>query len=261
MTYNFNGKVAVVTGAAMGIGKATAENFAASGAKVFALDISQKHLDSNSKEWLEKGYEIYGIQCDLSDAKSVASAFTQIEKVTPKLDFLANVAGVVKYGKIDEISEGDWDFMMDTNLKSMFLTCRAAVPLMRANGGGSIINVSSVQAIISQQTVAPYSASKGGIVSFTRSIALDYAKDGIRANSILPGSVETPMLRASGEQFAPENPEAAMQKWGKNHPIGYLIQPIDIARVIAFLASDDSKIITGAPILADGGLSSQASTP
>lgn len=258
MKYDFKGKVAVVTGGAMGIGKATAEYFAECGAKVFVLDISQKHLDTNSKEWSQQGLDIYSIQCDLSSAQSVASAFEIIKSKSPKLDFLANVAGVVRYGKIDELTEGDWDFMMDTNLKSMFFTCRASVPLMRANGGGSIINVSSIQAITSQQTVAPYSASKGGIVSFTRSIALDYAKDGIRANSVLPGSVETPMLRASGEQFAPEDPEGAMQKWGRAHPIGYLIQPIDIARVIAFLASDDSKIITGAPILADGGLSSQA---
>jgi NAD(P)-dependent dehydrogenase (short-subunit alcohol dehydrogenase family) len=161
-------------------------------------------LDANSKEWSQLGLEIYSIQCDLSSAQSVASAFEMIKSKSPKLDFLANVAGVVRYGKIDELTEGDWDFMMDTNLKSMFFTCRASVPLMRANGGGSIINVSSIQAITSQQTVAPYSASKGGIVSFTRSIALDYAKDGIRANSVLPGSVETPMLRASGEQFSPD---------------------------------------------------------
>ena len=258
MAYDFKGKKAVVTGAAMGIGKATAELFAEYGARVYGLDISKDALDRNSSEWSKRGLDIVPIQCDLSDGQSVAKAFQQISQDTKTLDCLANVAGVVRYGMIDEITENDWDFMMDTNLKAMFFTCRLSVPLMRANGGGSIINVSSVQAITSQQTVAPYSASKGGIVSFTRSIALDYAKDGIRANSILPGSVETPMLRASGEQFSPEDPEGAMQKWGKAHPIGYLIQPIDIARVIAFLASDDAKIITGAPILTDGGLSSQA---
>lgn len=258
MSYDFQGKSVVVTGAAMGIGKATSELFAERGAKVYGLDISMKHLDANELEWASKKYDIQGIQCDLTRSESVTAAFDLIATSTPKLDVLVNVAGVVKYGKIDEISESDWDFMLDTNLKGMFFTCRAAVPLMRANGGGSIINVSSVQAMVSQQTVAPYSASKGGVVSFTRSIALDYAKDGIRANSILPGSVETPMLRASGEQFSPEDPEGAMQKWGKQHPIGFLIQPVDIARVIAFLASDEARIITGAPIIADGGLSSQA---
>jgi NAD(P)-dependent dehydrogenase (short-subunit alcohol dehydrogenase family) len=258
MSYDFHGKSVVVTGAAMGIGKATSELFAERGAKVYGLDISKKHLEANELEWASKKYDIQAIQCDLTKSESVTAAFDLIATGTPKLDVLVNVAGVVKYGKIDEISESDWDFMLDTNLKGMFFTCRAAVPLMRANGGGSIINVSSVQAMVSQQTVAPYSASKGGVVSFTRSIALDYAKDGIRANSILPGSVETPMLRASGEQFSPEDPEGAMQKWGKQHPIGFLIQPVDIARVIAFLASDEARIITGAPIIADGGLSSQA---
>jgi NAD(P)-dependent dehydrogenase (short-subunit alcohol dehydrogenase family) len=258
MSYNFHGKTVVVTGAAMGIGKATSELFAERGAKVYGLDVSKKHLEVNELEWASKKYDIQGIQCDLTKSESVTAAFDLIATHSPRLDVLANVAGVVKYGKIDEITESDWDFMLDTNLKGMFFTCRAAVPLMRANGGGSIVNVSSVQAIVSQQTVAPYSASKGGIVSFTRSIALDYAKDGIRANSILPGSVETPMLRASGEQFSPKDPEGAMKKWGQQHPIGFLIQPVDIARVIAFLASDEARIITGAPIIADGGLSSQA---
>jgi NAD(P)-dependent dehydrogenase (short-subunit alcohol dehydrogenase family) len=106
----------------------------------------------------------------------------------------------------------------------------------------------------SQQTVAPYAASKGGVISFTRSIALDYAADGIRANAVLPGSVETPMLRAAGEQFNPTDPDGAMKNWGALHPLGFLIQPRDIANVIAFLASDEARVITGAPIIADSGL-------
>ena len=136
----------------------------------------------------------------------------------------------------------------------MFLTCREAVKLMRVNGSGSIVNISSVHAMASQQTVAPYAASKGGVISFTRSIALDYAADGIRANAVLPGSVETPMLRAAGEQFNPSDPDCAMKNWGALHPLGFLIQPRDIANVIAFLASDEARVITGAPIIADSGL-------
>jgi len=250
----FQGKNAIVTGAAMGIGRATAELLAEKGARVAALDYNQAKLDEVSAEWKKQGLDITPIQCDVTNGDAVAAAFKKITDSFGKLAILANVAGVVRYGKIDELEEKDWDYQLDTNLKAMFLTCRAAVPLMRLNGGGSIVNVASVQAMASQQTVAPYAASKGGVISFTRSIALDYAADGIRANSVLPGSVETPMLRAAGEQFNPQDPVAAMQNWGALHPLGFLMQPRDIANVISFLSSDDARVITGAPIIADSGL-------
>jgi len=254
MTQSLEGKNAVVTGGAMGIGRAAAELLAERGASVIALDFNQKTLDTVGAEWKAKGLDITGLFCDVTNAKSVVAAFAQIEAKFPKLAILANVAGVVRYGMIDELSEADWDFMLDTNLKAMFLTCRASLKLMRANGGGSIINMASVQAMASQKTVAPYAASKGGVISFTRSIALDHAEESIRANCILPGSVETPMLRAAGEQFFPEDPVKAMADWGHSHPLGFLIQPRDIANLIAFLASDESRMITGTPIIADGGL-------
>jgi NAD(P)-dependent dehydrogenase (short-subunit alcohol dehydrogenase family) len=238
----------------MGIGQATAELLAQRGASVIALDINQKRLNEMAVEWKAKNLDITGLQCDVTNAQSVETVFKQIEAKFPKLAILANVAGVVRYGNIDELSEGDWDFMLNTNLKAMFLTCRAALKLMRANGGGSIVNMASVQAMASQKTVAPYAASKGGVISFTRSLALDHAAEGIRVNCVLPGSVETPMLRAAGEQFSPADPVGAMQNWGKLHPLGFLIQPIDVANVIAFLVSDEARIITGAPIIADGGL-------
>jgi NAD(P)-dependent dehydrogenase (short-subunit alcohol dehydrogenase family) len=250
----FQGKNAVVTGAAMGIGRATAELFAEKGARVVALDYNQEKLHEVSASWKKEGLDITPIQCDVTNGDALAAAFKKITDLFGKLAILANVAGVVRYGKIDELEERDWDYQLDTNLKAMFLTCRAAVTLMRLNGGGSIVNVASVQAMASQQTVAPYAASKGGVISFTRSIALDYAGDGIRANSVLPGSVETPMLRAAGEQFNPQDPVAAMQNWGALHPLGFLMQPRDIANVISFLSSDDARVITGAPIIADSGL-------
>ena len=254
MTQSLKGKNAVVTGGAMGIGRAAAEVLAERGATVIALDFNKAELEIVNAEWKAKGLDITGLFCDVTNGKSVEAAFAQIEEKFPQLAILANVAGVVRYGMIDELTEADWDFMLDTNLKAMFLTCRASLKLMRANGGGSIINMASVQAMASQKTVAPYAASKGGVISFTRSIALDHASEGIRANCILPGSVETPMLRAAGEQFFPEDPGAAMSDWGNSHPLGFLIQPRDIANLIAFLASDESRMITGTPVIADGGL-------
>lgn len=254
MNMNLAGRTAVVTGAAMGIGRATAEIFAERGASVLALDFNAEKLYNAELEWKNANLDISSVQCDVTSSESVAKAFSVVEKKFPKLSILANVAGVVRYGKIDEISESDWDFQIDTNLKGMFLTCKSAIKLMKANKGGSIINVASVQAFASQQTVAPYAASKGGVISFTRSLALDYAADGIRANSVLPGSVETPMLQAAGEQFNPQDPKAAMKNWGALHPLGFLIQPKDIAMVMAFLASDESRVITGVPLIADAGL-------
>ena len=254
MEKNLVGRNAVVTGAAMGIGRATAEVLAERGARVIALDYNEAKLNELIPIWKSAGLDITPMQCDVTSAEAVASAFKKIGEIFPKLSILANIAGVVRYGKIEDLSEADWDFQLDTNLKAMFLTCREAVKLMRVNGSGSIINISSVQAMAGQQTVAPYAASKGGVISFTRSIALDYAADGIRANAVLPGSVETPMLRAAGEQFNPSDPDGAMKNWGALHPLGFLIQPRDIANVIAFLASDEARVITGAPIIADSGL-------
>ena len=254
MEKNLAGRNAVVTGAAMGIGLATAEVLAERGARVIALDYNEAKLNELIPIWKSAGLDITPMQCDVTSAEAVSSAFRKIGEIFPKLSILANIAGVVRYGKIEDLSEADWDFQLDTNLKAMFLTCREAVKLMRANGSGSIINISSVQAMARQQTVAPYAASKGGVISFTRSIALDYAADGIRANAVLPGSVETPMLRAAGEQFNPSDPDGAMKNWGALHPLGFLIQPRDIANVIAFLASDEARVITGAPIIADSGL-------
>jgi NAD(P)-dependent dehydrogenase (short-subunit alcohol dehydrogenase family) len=137
----------------------------------------------------------------------------------------------------------------------MFLAMKHAIPQMRARGGGSVINLASVQAFASQPNVAAYSASKGAIVAMTRTLALDHAADGIRVNCVCPGSVHTPMLRYGAEYFFDDRePDATMDDWGRQHPIGRLIQPDDVAGLVAFLGSDEASAITGAPYLIDGGL-------
>ena len=148
------GRNAVVTGAAMGIGRATAEVLAERGARVIALDYNESKLNELVDVWKKAGLDITPMQCDVTSAEAVSSVFKKIGEKFPKLSILANIAGVVRYGKIEDLSEADWDYQLDTNLKAMFLTCREAVTLMRANGGGSIINISSVQAMASQRPFA-----------------------------------------------------------------------------------------------------------
>lgn len=250
----FNGRVAVVTGAAQGIGRAVASALLASGARVIAFDIDKQALEGRVDAWRNEGHAVEGLEVDVRSAASVDAAFAAVGGRYGEIDHLVNVAGVVRYGRVDDFSESDWDLVMDTNLKSVYLTTRRAVPLLKKAGGGSIVNFASVQAVASQQLVAAYSASKGAVVSLTKTLALDHAAEGIRVNCVLPGSVETPMLRFGAETWVPDDPEGAMRSWGEMHPLGFLAQPEDLAAVVLFLLSDQARVITGAPIVADEGL-------
>lgn len=254
MKSEFSDKIAVVTGAAKGIGHAVAEALLQSGATVAAFDIDRETLGREVDRWKAQGHNVSPHFADVSNRASVNAAFDAVEADHGHLHYLVNAAGVVRYGRVEDISEEDWDFVMDTNAKSVFLTARRAIPLMRAAGAGSIVNFASVQAVASQQTVAAYAASKGAIVSLTRTLALDHAAEGIRVNCILPGSVETPMLRQGAETFAPTDPMGAMKAWGALHPLGFLAQPEDLAEIALFLLSDKARVITGTPLIADEGL-------
>jgi NAD(P)-dependent dehydrogenase (short-subunit alcohol dehydrogenase family) len=155
---------------------------------------------------------------------------------------------------VDEMSEDDWDRQINVNLKSVFLVCKYAIPEMRKRGGGAIVNNASVQAFASQRTVAAYAATKGGIVSMTNVMALDHAPDNIRVNCIAPGSIRTPLLENSAQAFDPEDPEAAIAAWGKDHPIGRIGTVEDVANLVLFLASDEASFCTGGCYRVDGGL-------
>ncbi len=244
---------ALVTGAGTGIGRAVALRLAAGGMDVIALDIDSVALRALEAEAPQDG-RITGFSCDVGKSGSVAQAFERVRDHVDSLDAVANVAGVVRYGRIDEMTEAEWDFVVDTNLKGVFLVSRAALPLLREGRDPAIVNVASVQAISSQPLVAAYSASKGGIVSLTKAMAIDHAGEGIRVNAVLPGSVRTPMLRMGAELFAPDDPEGKMQEWGEAHPLGRLAEPDDIAEVIVFLLAPQSRVMTGAVVAADEGL-------
>ena len=250
----FEGKVVLVTGAGKGIGAATAKAFADEGASVAVVDFDANAARATADRIVADGGVALPLTCDVRDAAAVSSAVATAVAELGGLDVLFNNAGINIYGEVPDLSEADWDAILDTNLKGPFLMCRAAIPHLRDRGGGSIINTASVQAFATQKAVAAYSASKGAIVSMTMTMALDHAKDGIRVNCIAPGSVRTPMLEEAARTFFPEDPQAGLESFGKSHPIGFLTEPEDVARLVLFLASSEARTMTGACYRIDGGL-------
>jgi meso-butanediol dehydrogenase/(S,S)-butanediol dehydrogenase/diacetyl reductase len=250
----FTGKVALVTGAAMGIGAAIASELAAEGASVGLVDVDREALDATVAGITAAGGTAIGFAGDVRDAALARDAVARLVAEFGGLDILVNNAGVVRYGFLPSFPEEDWDYVLDINLKAMYQFARVAIPEMRARGGGAIINLASVQAYWSHQAAVAYSASKGGVVAFTRALALDHAREGIRVCAIAPGSVRTPMVLDAAQRSNPDDPDAALAQFAGTHPIGRLIEPIDIANVALFLAGDKAGAMTGATVLVDGGL-------
>jgi meso-butanediol dehydrogenase / (S,S)-butanediol dehydrogenase / diacetyl reductase len=253
----FGGKVAAVTGAGMGIGAAVARAVAAEGAAVSLIDRDHDAAEAVSAEIIKSGGQSIPIVTNVGRANEAEEAIGRTVEEFGGVDLLVNNAGVVIYGEAPDFADEDWDTVLDTNLKGQFLMSKFAIPEMRRRGGGAIVNLSSVQALISQREVAAYAASKGGVVSLTKTLALDHAKDKIRVNCVLPGSVRTPMLRHAAE-LAPGDPDETIEEWGRIHPRGTVIEPEEIAAVVLFLLSNDASAVTGAAFVADGGLSAQA---
>ena len=227
---DFAGKAALVTGAAGGIGRATAERLEHGGADVIRVDREQ---------------------ADVSDATQVAELFGGFDR----LDVLVNCAGIQRYGTVEETSEELWDEVMNVNLKSAFLCSKAAIPLLRRAGGGAIVIVSSTQAYAAQPGAAAYVASKGALNALTRAIAVDHAAEGIRVNAVCPASVDTPMLRWAAEHLANgRGPDELLAEWGAAHPLGRVGDAAEVAELIAFLAGPRSTFMTGGDYRVDGGL-------
>jgi NAD(P)-dependent dehydrogenase (short-subunit alcohol dehydrogenase family) len=254
MTKRFKDKVIIITGAAMGIGKAAALAFASEGGSVAIADISEADGQDTVRQINEAGGEAIFVRCDVSQSEDVQRLVKETVAAFGGLDVLYNNAGVVRYGTVVELSEEDWDYQLNTNLRATFLTCKYAIPEMMKRGGGAIVNTASVQAFASQRTVVAYAASKGGVVSLTTTVALDHAPDNIRCNCIAPGSIHTPMLDMAANLFVPEDPDQAIADWGKMHPLGRVGQSEEVANLVLFLASDDSSFCTGGCYRVDGGL-------
>jgi NAD(P)-dependent dehydrogenase (short-subunit alcohol dehydrogenase family) len=225
------------------------------GARVVLCDNHAGVLEQAERELLAEGWEVHGRLADVRSSEQVAHLVAFTVEIFGGIDILVNSAGIQRYGSAVETDEAVWDAVLETNLKSIYLTARYAIPEMRKRGGGSIVNVSSVQAFASQKGVAAYTASKGGINALTRALALDHAAERIRVNAVCPASVDTPMLRWAADLFKEEKSvEQVVQEWGAMHPLGRVARPEDVAEVIAFLASSRASFVTGGCYPVDGGL-------
>lgn len=253
MTQRVKDKVIIVTGGALGIGQAACYLLAKEGAKVIITDINVEE----GKKVKEKINQSGGIaefwQMNTSNEEEVRKVFAQVDQKFGKIDVLVNNAGIAGVNKpTDEISEEEWDRVMSINVKGVFFCTKHAVPYMKKNGGGSIINLSSIYGIISAPDIPPYHASKGAVRLMTKTDALLYAKDKIRVNSIHPGYIWTPLVESLANE-SPEGVETFRAMIDSLHPIGHIGEPDDIGYGIVYLASDESKFITGSELVIDGG--------
>lgn len=241
-------KVALVTGGASGIGRATVLRFAKEGAKVMVAD--RNRLASDETLSMARGIspDVEAVPVDVSKWDQVQEMVDATVGRFGRLDVLVNAAGVLVLSPpLAEVDERDWDLVMTTNLKGLFLCCKAAIPAMIKSGGGSIVNISSMAGIQAYTRSLPYSVSKAGVIHLTLTAASQYTSKGIRINCIAPGTVDTPQARGSSQS------SQALQDIAANHPMGRIGRPEDIADTILYLASDESSYISGSTIIADGG--------
>jgi meso-butanediol dehydrogenase/(S,S)-butanediol dehydrogenase/diacetyl reductase len=250
----FSNKAAVVTGTT-GIGRAIALRLAQGGARVAGFGIDAKANSDLAAEASRLKLDLGVEACDVSDPASVERAVQKAVERLGRIDILVNAAAIHPFGNVVETDPETWNRCMAINVGGVYLLARAVIPVMKKGGGGSIVNLASVQGYACQTGVAAYAASKGAIHSLTRALALDHAADGIRVNSISPGSIRTPMLATSAAHFAPELPtETVFARFGAAHPLGRVGTPEEVAELAAFLASERSAFCTGSDFVVDGGL-------
>jgi NAD(P)-dependent dehydrogenase (short-subunit alcohol dehydrogenase family) len=235
----FEGRTAIVTGAASGIGRATVDRLVAEGATVVAVDVRPPGIES------DRVVELVG---DVAEAATAERAVATAVEATGALHVLANVAGILRTARTHEHAVDVWDQVLAVNLTGTFLACRAAIPALLHAGGGTIVNTGSTAALAGHPWAAAYSASKGGVVALTRTIAVEYAKDGIRANCVCPGSIDTPI---TGDFDIPDGVDTRLLRriMALDHPRG----PDTVAAAIAYLASDDAAHVNGETLRVDGG--------
>jgi NAD(P)-dependent dehydrogenase (short-subunit alcohol dehydrogenase family) len=245
------GQVALVTGAATGIGAAIARRFRAEGAEVLAAGLQPAELSALSAE-----IGALAVECDIADEAAVQGAIGRVLDRHGKLDIVVNAAGVMVSDYVETIDDAGWRKMLDVNLGGTMRVCRAAIPALKRSGGGSIVNIASVAAFNSTPSWASYSASKAGVVSLTRSIANQYGPDGIRANCICPGLVRTALTETEVRGMAAARGVGVEEVWDEiasQSSLRRVTLPTDIAGPALFLASPDAALVTGVALVVDGG--------
>jgi meso-butanediol dehydrogenase/(S,S)-butanediol dehydrogenase/diacetyl reductase len=240
------GRVALITGAASGIGAACVQRFAAEGATVVGLDVHSVH----PSDWPERGLTRF-LAADVRDEDAVRAAVSSVVQEHEQLDVCVNAAGVESFGTAVDIDRAEWDRVVGVNLTGTFLVCKHVLPVMVAAGRGSIVNLSSVEGLEAIQNQPAYSASKGGVVLLTRNLAIDFGGAGVRVNCLCPGLVRTPMTEALFDDAIAE----IRDRFIAQHMLGRAGLPSEIAAAALFLASDDASFVTGHALVVDGGFS------
>ena len=245
-------KVALITGAGAGIGQATAELFAREGASIAVVDRNPETGQETVAKITANGGKAIFIAADVAQSESVQAMYQTAIQAFGKLNIVFNNAGIVAQGTVEQTSEADYDAQIATTLTSVFLGCKYAIPLLRQQGGGVIINMASVAGLMGIVNRAAYSAAKGGVIGLTRAVALDYAPEGIRCVYLAPATIETPSLRQRIESSP--DPMAARKAFEARQPVGRLGTPDDVAQAALYLASDAAAFVTGSGLVVDGGM-------
>lgn len=247
--FSLKGKKAVVTGGGSGIGRAIATILAKQGAEVHIIELGVEQASATLEEIKNAGGSALAYACDVSNHQAVINTFNQIGKI----DILINNAGIAHVGKVDTTSETDFDRIMNVNVKGVYNCLHAAIPQLRLAGGGVIINMASIAALVGLPDRFAYSAAKGAVKAMTMSIAKDYINENIRCNSISPARVHTPFVDGFLQKNYPENIPEMFEKLSKSQPIGRMGKPEEIGSLALFLCSDEASFITGCDYPIDGG--------